>query len=724
VAKLTAGTSGKQQYILFAVRDDSRPSDLIMAETVDTDQAYNVWGGKSLYGTIASRSDTANKALKVSFNRPYYGDETNGVGNFFFWELPMIQWLEAQGYDISYATNVDVDRDPNLLLTHKAFLSIGHDEYWSWAMRDHVEYARDHGVSLGFFSGNVSYWQVRFEPSAVSGEAERTMVGYKEFWAQDPITPSYLKTNEFRYQPVNRSEDAMVGVRYVTQARPIMIVEDASHWIFSGTGLHNGDRLANPDGTSFLGYEVDNMGPFSPADTQRLAHSPSTANAAYFSDMTVYRAPSGATVFASGSIGWSQTVPAIQQMTRNVLARFISNAFDDTTPVRASPPAPFTAQDIGDTGRPGFVSLPGAQQFTLNGAGQDTYRGNDALYFASQTLSGDGQIVARLTSLQNYWDNRAGIMIRDSLSPDAKFISLQGRPSGSSGALNEGVEFMTRGQAGAIPVMQSRQDISLPTWLRLSRTGNTFTASVSPDGQSWSAVGTITQPMSSAVYVGADVLSAQRGVWVSASFDNVSVAANQAAPPPPPGGACPSVVLSKTFLYSGAPESDWFIGVTTPTSACSWAPSVDVPWIVISSLSPSPAAGPGSFWIQVVKNSGAARTGHLTIAGTTYSVTQEGAASPPPSDGVCPSVSVNFNRPLLYSGAPEDDWFVTVTTPTSTCSWTPTVDSSWLVVSAIKPVPTVGSGSFMLQIQKNTTGAFRFGNVTIGGVAYRITQEN
>jgi hypothetical protein len=142
-----------------------------------------------------------------------------------------------------------------------------------------------------------------------------------------------------------------------------------AHWIFSGTGLHNGDRLANPDGTSFLGYEVDNMGPFSPADTQRLAHSPSTANAAYFSDMTVYRAPSGATVFASGSIGWSQTVLAIQPMTRNILARFISNAFDDTTPVRASPPAPFTAQDIGDTGRPGFVSLPGAQQFTLNGAG-------------------------------------------------------------------------------------------------------------------------------------------------------------------------------------------------------------------------------------------------------------------------------------------------------------------------------------------------------------------
>ena len=68
----------------------------------------------------------------------------------------MLQWLEREGYDVSYATNVDVDDDPNLLLSHKAFLSVGHDEYWSWQMRDNVERARDAGVNLGFFSGNTS----------------------------------------------------------------------------------------------------------------------------------------------------------------------------------------------------------------------------------------------------------------------------------------------------------------------------------------------------------------------------------------------------------------------------------------------------------------------------------------------------------------------------------------------------------------------------------------
>ena len=104
---------------------------MLMAQTVNTYQAYNPWGGKSLYGTIANRSDTANKAMKVSFDRPYFGEQSNGASAFFSWEYGMLQWLERGGYDISYATNVDVDADANLLLSHKVFLSVGHDEYWS-----------------------------------------------------------------------------------------------------------------------------------------------------------------------------------------------------------------------------------------------------------------------------------------------------------------------------------------------------------------------------------------------------------------------------------------------------------------------------------------------------------------------------------------------------------------------------------------------------------------
>ena len=82
----------------------------------------------------------------------------------------MLQWLEKEGYDVSYATSIDVDASPNLLSNHKAFLSVGHDEYWSWKMRDNVENARDAGINIGFFSGNTSYWQVRFESSVATNQ--------------------------------------------------------------------------------------------------------------------------------------------------------------------------------------------------------------------------------------------------------------------------------------------------------------------------------------------------------------------------------------------------------------------------------------------------------------------------------------------------------------------------------------------------------------------------
>jgi hypothetical protein len=532
--KLT-GSSGKQQFIQFVVRDDARPSDLILADTVTTAQAYNVWGGKSLYGTLANRSDTANAARKVSFDRPYYGDESFGAGyysdrnDYRFWEWGMVNLLESVGYDVTYATNIDVDRDPNLLLSHKAFLSVGHDEYWSWTMRDNVERARDSGVNLGFFSANTGYWQVRFESAVSTGEPGRVMVGYKDFWQDDPIQPAYLKTARFRTNPpVNRPEDQMLGVYYVTQARSPFVVEDASHWVMTGTGLKNGDVLTNADGSYFVGYEVDGMGPESPANVERIAHSPANATRANFSDMVVYRAASGATVFASGSIMWSYSVPAIVQITKNVLARITTGAFTDAPPVRPPLPSPLTLTDIGDVGRRGFVALAGPDSFTINGAGQSLATGRDSFSYIYQPLSGDGQITVRLNTLQLYWDNRAGVMIRESLAPDAKYVALMGRPSESRKGtnpigVNEGTELKVRDVAGTAPKMIAAQDLKLPNWLRLVRAGSTFTASVSADGVTWTTLGSTTVAMNGQVYIGSFVASAQRGVWATAGFDRVAV---------------------------------------------------------------------------------------------------------------------------------------------------------------------------------------------------------
>jgi hypothetical protein len=397
-------------------------------------------------------------------------------------------------------------------------------------MRDHVEHARDVGVSLGFFSANTSYWQVRFEPSVSTGAAARVMVGYKDYWQQDPIEPDYLKTARFRSNPpVNRSEDQMMGVMYITQSRQPFVVEDASHWVMSGTGLKNGDVLTNPDGSFFVGYEVDAMGPKSPANVQRIAHSPANAHNANFSDMVTYRASSGATVFSSGSILWTYDVPAIVQITRNVLARFISNAFSDTVPGRPSLPTPFASVDIGDVGRPGFVALSGADSFTLDGAGQDVVaNGSDALYYAYQALNGDGEIVARVTGLQLYWDNRAGLMIRESLAANARYVSIVSRPSESKKGtnpvgVNEGAELKVRDAAGAIPKILAAQDLPMPNWLKLNRTANTFSAYLSSDGTTWTLVGSTTMALPQTVFIGASVAGAQHGVWVTASFDHVTV---------------------------------------------------------------------------------------------------------------------------------------------------------------------------------------------------------
>lgn len=551
LVKLTAGTTGTQQYITFAVRDEQRYSDILMIQAVNTYQAYNVWGGKSLYGTIANRGDTANKAVKVSFNRPYYGDESNGASNLdglVPWERDMLFFLEKEGYDVSYATDVDTDDNPALLLNHKAVQVVGHSEYWSWAMFDNFERARDAGVNLFFTSGNTAYWQVRYEPSAIDGAAARVMVGYKELLAQDPQRTTQYATTEFRLAPVNRPEDQLLGVRFTTQARPPFCVEDASSWIFTGTGLKNGDCLRKPEGPPFLGYEVDAMGPFSPPNAQRVAHSPATPRYAHFSDMTVYRAASGATVVDTGSISWSQTIPAIQQVTRNVLSRMISGAFTDTVPVRPGI-APFSSADIGDVGRAGFVALGDATSFTLNGAGSNApFSGRDALFYAYQPLAGDGEIVVRLTSCQNFWDNRCGIAIREDLTPTSRSVALLGTPSESSGSLQEGAEFRVKAAIAGHQNKLGAADLPQPDWLKLVRSGNVFSGFVSADGNVWTMVGTATLSMNGAAYIGAVVQGAQRGVWVTAVFDHVAVQGAGANPP----GDTTAPVVSLTSPASGS----------------------------------------------------------------------------------------------------------------------------------------------------------------------------
>jgi hypothetical protein len=331
LAKLTTSASKKESWIRFVVRDDAYPSKLLFQSSVTNDQAYNNWGGKSLY---AFNSKLAIPALKVSFNRPYSDDGGyGGVGQLFAWEINALRFLEREGYDITYCTNIDTHTSPLMLFSRRAFLSVGHDEYWSYEMRVNVQAARNQGVHLAFLSANTCYWQIRLEPSPITGAANRTMVGYKDRYKQDPFygVNNAKVTGLWRGDPVGWPEEELLGVQF--ESYPVntdMVVDNSSHFIFAGTGLKNGDKLPG-----LLGYETDRIFGVGPQNIVRLCHSPVNNGTGAFSDMTIYQAASGSYVFATGSMqfhwglddGGNATHtpfvnPKAQQMMRNLLARF------------------------------------------------------------------------------------------------------------------------------------------------------------------------------------------------------------------------------------------------------------------------------------------------------------------------------------------------------------------------------------------------------------------
>src|SRR3954447_19080926 len=195
-AKLVRTDSpGLNNQIVFVVRNDASHSDLTFQTSDTTWQAYNSWGGNSLYV-----GNPAGRAYKVSFNRPYNTRSTNGGEDFFFsTEYPMVRFLEANGYDVTYQSGLDTDRSGSRILNHNTFLSVGHDEYWSAAQRANVEAARDAGVNLSFFSGNIALWKIRYE-SSIDGTntSYRTLVSYKETKDGAKIDPTSTWTGSWR----------------------------------------------------------------------------------------------------------------------------------------------------------------------------------------------------------------------------------------------------------------------------------------------------------------------------------------------------------------------------------------------------------------------------------------------------------------------------------------------------------------------------------------------
>ncbi len=282
-----AGETGFTPFIVQAPVGD-RAAILVQVPS-NTWEAYNTWGGEDLY--------TNPRAVKVSFNRPY------AHRLLFDWEYPLVRFLERGGWDVSYVTDDDVDRDPGILLDHTLDMTAGHDEYWTKRMRDAWEAARDAGVNLAFMGANTGFWQVRYE------EDDRTMVSYKQ--TPDPDPDPAEKTVQFRQLPVPRPECQLEGVQFagVVLSRQYfdytVDVTGASDPWFDGTGLTNGSVLPG-----LVGYETDIINPdcHVPPPTPLLSYSgpPATPGGpAVAAQSARYTACSGAEVFSAGSFQFS-----------------------------------------------------------------------------------------------------------------------------------------------------------------------------------------------------------------------------------------------------------------------------------------------------------------------------------------------------------------------------------------------------------------------------------
>lgn len=158
----------------FVVTNPSSTSDMVVQTSDQSWQAYNMWGGADLYEGNGPAPDGRDYA--VSYNRPMDVAGENGI---FGSEYPMIEFLERNGYDVSYLSSVDITQNPGLLLNHKVFVSSGHDEYWDQQQFDAATAAKDAGVNEAYFSGNDVFWRTVLQPSIANGAANRTIDEYK-----------------------------------------------------------------------------------------------------------------------------------------------------------------------------------------------------------------------------------------------------------------------------------------------------------------------------------------------------------------------------------------------------------------------------------------------------------------------------------------------------------------------------------------------------------------
>jgi hypothetical protein len=321
---LTSGPhAGSMAFVPLVVRRPpaERP-DLLVWLGVNTAQAYNNWGGRSLY---PSNSTKQEPAVKASFHRPCNAWRwANENARFpFSWDYQLLRFLEREDFDTGFVTDRDVHREPWILNGHPLIVLSGHGEYWTREMRDALEQALAAGSSLASMGANTGYWQTRYEA------AESTMAQYRRATI-DPVENRAELSILFRDLTPPRPEAAILGVQYQggltsrdAPPRDYVLHDDAiGHPWLDGTGFERGARLHD-----LVGYEWDALvAGAHPAGLRRFFTYVDELSDA---DAVAHRLDGGARVFSAGSLqfawgldDWGQpghADPRLQRFTRNLL---------------------------------------------------------------------------------------------------------------------------------------------------------------------------------------------------------------------------------------------------------------------------------------------------------------------------------------------------------------------------------------------------------------------
>lgn len=328
---LTAG--GRDHLIPLVVESASVTGKSVLVFNDCTMQAYNKWGGYSLYS--GPKEDRARRSYKVSFDRPY-----KNPSEFELRNAPLIRAAEAIAdtqLNLAYTTEARITGDPALVSGAAAVIFSSHSEYWSPALRRTIETARNRGTNIVFFGANNVYWRTRTERSA-SG-ADRILVCYRKR-RLDPARRAHpdAVTTQWREGPRANPESSLTGSLYGDlRVTGMFTVSDPQFFAFAGTGAGRGDTfpgLTSGETDRVYGRRKGQAFGY-PQDLHVFAHSPASGrhDAHGWADSTFYTAASGSGVINMASVDWLKAMvdPEVPAKSRKFASSVTQNIILETS---------------------------------------------------------------------------------------------------------------------------------------------------------------------------------------------------------------------------------------------------------------------------------------------------------------------------------------------------------------------------------------------------------